>query len=1121
MTQRIALHHRTTYKYDRLVQLGPQSIRLRPAPHCRTPIESYSLRIGPDEHFLNWQQDPQGNFLGRVVLPEKTDRFEVVVDLVAEMAIINPFDFFVEKSAETWPFEYDPRQREELEPYLEAEKPGPHLAAWLETVPQMAAELGEKAVTIDLLVALNARIERDTEYLIRMEPGVQTPEETLELGRGSCRDSAWLQVQILRNLGIAARFASGYLIQLVADQKALDGPSGTTEDFTDLHAWAEAYVPGAGWIGLDATSGLLAGEGHIPLACTSKPQTAAPIDGDVEACGVDFSHEMGVERIFESPRVTKPYTEEAWAEIDALAERVDASLEKGDVRLTMGGEPTFVSLDDRDGAEWSTDADGPTKRKLSSDLIRRLKHHYAPGGLLHYGQGKWYPGEPLPRWALSLYWRDDGVPLLGDQSDFSEVSAPEDRGAETGEDEKSIPVNRPADVKLARELTSEIALRLEVDPAAITSAYEDPLEKMRAAARGEEDAAADAAQADDPVAFVLPVRARNDGEGGRCWQTEKWTFRREPCTLAPGDSPAGYRLPMNDLPILDPGEYPYIVAADPTVAKKPLAPPLARRQPFLTALRAKAAGKKATPVAGSKAPSPKAPKPGPVRSALVIEPRGGHICVFLPPLETADDFIDLIAAIEDAAAALSTKVVIDGYMPPRDSRLKHMSVTPDPGVIEVNIQPAHDWPTLRKNAEILYEEARLARLATEKFLVDGRHTGTGGGNHIVLGGPTPNDSPFLRRPHLLRSVVGYWLNHPSLSYLFSGLFIGPTSQAPRIDEARQDVLYELEIAFAQISSDDSEVRPPWLVDRIFRDMLVDVTGNTHRAEICIDKLYSPDSSTGRLGLVEFRAFEMPPHARMSLVQQLLLRAMIARFWDAPYVAPVARWGTALHDRFMLPHFVWSDFKDVLADLKQSGFDFDPEWFGPHFEFRFPRYGSFRYGDVEVEVRHALEPWNVLGEEGGAGATARYVDSSVERLQLHATGLTPDRFSQACNGVEIPLHATGRTDEAVAGVRYRAWQPARCLHPTIPVQAPLSFDLYDRWNGRVVAGCRYHVSHPGGRSFETFPINANEAEGRRLARFTSFGHTPAQRDILSAEPSREFPITLDLRRFPMHSSEAAD
>ncbi len=1077
MTLRVALHHETRYRYDRAVRLGPQTIRLRPAPHCRTPVASYSLRIEPEEHFLNWQQDPQGNFLARVVVPEPARELRVTVDLVAEMVVINPFDFFLEESAERWPFEYEPWLAEELEPFLEVERPGPGLAAWLASVPRDAT------ATIDFLVALNQRLERDIEYVIRLEPGVQTPEETLGSGRGSCRDSAWLLVHILRNLGIAARFASGYLIQLVPDVPSLDGPSGATEDFTDLHAWAEAFVPGAGWIGLDPTSGLLAGEGHIPLACSPKPQSAAPVTGELEPCEVAFEHEMRVERVAESPRVTKPYSDEAWNRVDALGREVDRRLEADDVRLTMGGEPTFVSIDDMEADEWNTEAVGPTKWALAADLTKRLHERFAPGGLLHFGQGKWYPGEPLPRWALSVYWRVDGEPLW---NDVDLVARDEEPGG--------------ADVGKAEQFMRGVAERLGIDPDVRIAAYEDP----HAPSSADGPSFRDTSQ---PAAFVLPVQVWNARDGRRRWRTEKWSFRGGKLLLAAGDSPAGYRLPLGSLPGLPPLEYPHVIAADPTLERPPFAAPDPRRQPFRHASGTVSGAAEDAPESST------APTGGhPVRTALVVEPRNGQLCVFLPPVETADDFVDLVAAIEDTAAAGETPVRIEGYPPPPDARLDVFRVTPDPGVIEVNIQPARSWTALVENTTTLYEQARLSRLGTEKFLLDGRHTGTGGGNHIVVGGPTPSDSPFLRRPHLLRSLVAYWLNHPSLSYLFSGLFIGPTSQAPRVDEARHDALYELEIAFEQIP-EDGEPCPPWLVDRIFRHLLVDVTGNTHRAEICIDKLYSPDSATGRLGLVEFRAFEMPPHARMSLVQQLLLRALIARFWNDPYRAPLARWGTALHDRFMLPHFVWGDFREVLAELDDAGFSFDPEWFRAHHEFRFPRYGSFRSGDVEVSLRQALEPWHVLGEEGAVGGTARYVDSSLERLEVRATGLTERRYELACNGVHLPLHRTETQGEAVAGIRYRAWQPARALHPTIPPHAPLTVDLVDTWSGRAVAGCRYHVAHPGGRNFETFPVNAYEAEGRRLARFFAYGHSPGSTPLVPSEPDRDFPMTLDLRKYP--------
>jgi uncharacterized protein (DUF2126 family)/transglutaminase-like putative cysteine protease len=1100
MTIQAALRHVTRYRYDRRIALGAQTIRLRPAPHCRAKVLAYALTVEPGDHFINWQQDPQSNWLARVVVPEKTDHFTVRVDLTVEMNVINPFDFFLEPEAEHYPFTYAPELKAELEPYLRPAQVGPVFEDYLAKVSR------EKKQTTAFLFELNAQLSRDIGYLIRMEPGIQTPEQTLEKKSGSCRDSAWLLVQMLRRLGVAARFASGYLIQLKPDVKSLDGPSGTAEDFTDLHAWCEAYLPGAGWVGVDPTSGLFAGEGHIPLACTANPTQAAPISGAVEKSEVLFDFDMGVARVLEPPRVTKPYTDEQWAEIDQLGDRVDAILNSHDVRLTMGGEPTFVSIDDRSGAEWHTAAVGPKKRALADTLIRRLQKRFAPGGFLHYGQGKWYPGESLPRWAFSLYWRTDGQPLWRSPDRIAPESA-----------------NYKPTAKDARALTLAIAKRLGLADSYAIPAYEDfwhhlGKERLLAPNVDVSDSKLDNAEerrrlalvfergVTSEVGYVLPVEARRGGKT-RTWHSEHWKTRNPRLYLLPGDSAIGFRLPLDSLPYVPPEARNFVPPPDPFA---PL-PALDSGEPLDNTDQRAVITRTAPPDAAKAFVNDNGIAPeSVVRTALTVEPRDGRLCIFMPPAENANDYFALLATVEDAAEELGAFIHVEGYPPPYDPRINLIKVTPDPGVIEVNIHPARNWRDQVGITRALYEEAHAARLSTEKFLLDGRHTGTGGGNHIVVGAAAPPDSPFLRRPDLLKSLITYWQNHPSLSYLFSGLFIGPTSQAPRIDEARHDALYELEIAFSEVPARGGANIPPWLVDRIFRNLLADGTGNTHRTEICIDKLYSPDGPTGRLGLVEFRGFEMPPHAEMSLAQALLLRALIARFWREPYEQKLVRWGTRLHDRFMLPHFVWSDFEDVIADMKDHGFDFDADWFKPHWEFRFALLGRVRHGGVEMELRTALEPWHVMGEEGAVGGTVRYVDSSVERLEVKASGFNEARHVILANGRAVPLRPVAQ-DAAVGGVRFKAWQPAHGLHPTIPAQVPLVLEVWDSWKKRSLGGCTYHAAHPGGRNFEIFPVNAYEAEGRRLARFEPFGFTGGVFAPKRETPNPDFPYTLDLRR----------
>ncbi|MFT3764388.1 MAG: transglutaminase family protein [Minicystis sp.] len=1082
---RLLIQHQSRYRYPRPATLGPHLVRLRPANHAKAKIEAFGLRIEQPCN-LRWQQDPSGNHVARVSFDEgaRVDRFDVLVELAVDIRPVNPFDFYLDGVAEKLPFAYPAETARDLLPFLDTTDPsfagGPELA-------RFDADLPREGDTISLLVALNQAVNRRIRYVIREETGIWTPEETLVNGRGSCRDSAVLLVALLRARGLAARFVSGYLVQLTDEGMIPDAPRGVGRDVVDLHAWAEVYLPGAGWIGLDATSGLLCGEGHIPLACTAHPRLAAPIEGSSDTFAEDVSFSMTVGRLGHEPRPTAPYTDEVWRDLVAAGERADARLAELGIVLTMGGEPTFNARENTELPEWNGEALGPDKWARGVVLARELARRLAPGAVILRGQGKHYPGESLPRWALTICGRTDGVPLWSEIADTVGSAGPS--------------------VSDARRFVTALADQLGVSGHVI-EAFEDPWRFLQDEANLPVDVDPLAARLDDPedrrrlarvlgrglgreVGFVLPL-ARE----GSAWRSERWSFRRGHLFLLPGDSPLGLRLPLRSLGPGVPLE----------IVEEPVHPPDPRRFP-----ESDDTDQHALPAARAAVP---APASHPIRTAVCVEVRDGMVHVFLPPLPSAADFFAIVGAVDAVRRALALDVQLEGYPPPSSPELRRFAVTPDPGVLEVNVPPTKSTAEYVALLDAVFDAALHAGLHAEKYLVDGRQAGSGGGNHLTLGGVTPLASPFLSRPDLLAGFLTFFQHHPSLSYMFTGLFVGPTSQAPRLDEARHDALYEMEIALRRAFDGAGDDPPPWLADMLFRHLLVDVSGNTHRSEICIDKLFAPDGAHGRQGLVELRAFEMPPHVRMSVAQMILVRSIVAALLKEPYDRPLARYGQSLHDRYLLPFWMWRDFEDVLAFLADRGQALPPEGYRPFLEMRCPVVGHLAAGDVRLEVRNAIEPWHVLGEEMTATGTSRYVDSSVERIEVLADGLLAERHRVLVNGQQLPLVPTGKAGQYVGGVRFRAWAPPHSLHPHLGVHHPVRIDVLDAWGRRSLGACAYHVWHPEGRAFDAPPLTRFEAAARRAQRFTVEPAMPWPVRPIEASAHADAPYTLDLRRYPV-------
>ena len=1105
---RLLVQHSSTWAYPSPAALGPHLIRLRPANHTKADIETYGLTITPGGD-VRWQQDPYGNHVGRLTYPAgtKVETLEVGVEFTCDIMPVNPFDFFVDDRCKDAPFAYPAELKPDLAPFLDRDEAsvrgGDRLHAFLETLPTAGD-------TVQLIVKLNEAVNRVTKYVIREEAGIWTPEQTLAEGRGSCRDSAVLLIAALRSRGLAARFVSGYLIQLTDEGMIPGEKKGVAHDVVDLHAWAEVYVPGGGWIGLDATSGLFCGEGHIPLACTASPPLAAPVEGTSDTGAERVSFTMRIERLEHEPRPTRPYSEDVWLTMLDAGDRADAALRAAGLTMTMGGEPTFNAREDVDAPEWNGEALGPLKtragRRYAAGLLRRL----APGGVVMERVGKHYPGESLPRWALDIIARADGTPIWhGKTLVETKGATPYHASRFATALAKNLDLADyliPAFEDPWKALQDEASLPAHLDPR--TASLDDPEERRRLARLLDRGLSTEAG-------FVLPL-TRFDGT----WLSDRWTFRRGEAYLIPGDAPMGLRLPLKSIG----GGY---VATAHEAAVEPPDPRRAamlvhdeKRRELMTAmLQRMVQARRAAPQAllaaqdGERAGAA-------IATALCVEERDGAVHVFFPPLSTADDFLTLLAVVDETAQQLSMSVALEGYPPPSTPHLKKFCITPDPGVLEVALPPVQ---TVREHAELVqtvFDVALDAGLHSEKYLLDGRMAGSGGGNHITFGGPEPLQSPFLQRPDLLASLVTFLQHHPSLSYMFSGLFVGPTSEAPRIDEARHDALYEMEIAL-QRAHDRSQPTPPWLTDALFRHLLVDVSGNTHRAEVSIDKLFDPGTPYGRQGIVELRAFEMPPHPRMITAQALLMRSLLASFADEPYAAPLVRWGQTLHDRFLLPTFLWRDFEDVLQFLDDRGFALPAEAYSPFVDLRCPVVGTLEAGDVTLEVRNAIEPWMVLGEESMPSGTSRYVDSSMERIEVRLTGATPERHMVVVNGHQLPMRASGTAGERVGGLRFRAWAPPHSLHAHLGIHHPITLDVIDTWARRSLGACAYHVWHPEGRSFDAPPLTRFEASARRAQRFTRAEPLRAPVSPRQTTVHEDVPYTLDLRRYPIDRPPPAD
>lgn len=1052
MNTRIAIHHHIEQRFERKVNLSTHWLRLRPAPHTTSRVEAYSLKVGVEPHFLNWVRDPYENHLARLDLPEPVTGLCIRLELLVELSGRNPFDFLVEPSAFSFPFAYSEHLTKELAPYLKKDIPGPRLRAWLDALDV------PPGYVIERLGDINLRFYDRLPAFGPSRPGAVDTEKVLAQGGGSPWEIAWLATLTLRHLGLAARFTSGYHIAMAQSEP--------TQDVARAHAWTEVYLPGAGWIGLDPAAGVFTSEAHIPLASAPEYLRTMPVTGYFEHCRASLEETLTVRRMTPAGE-SGPYSECQWADIVALGRRVNDELQSRTIDLHLGQSLSFVSAA-AEAPEWTTAALGADKSRAAEDLLYRLKARLAPGGIVHLGQGQWMGGEGLPRWRLGLFFRGDGFPvwreasLLGRrQAAFKPTSADACRFAALLAQNLGLASDfvMPAYEDGLHQFWLH---RADLNSTPATEDLSDPGKRRALAARLTGDH-------DEPAGFVLPLRWDPVAEA---WSSGVWSFRRGRLVLLPGESALGYRLPLDSLPV---GDW---ATAEPEPERcqfdeRPLLPrDFGELNARFTTV---------TPATESFATAdPQYRDTRPPRTALAVQVRHGQVHVFLPPLTHLEHYLSLVAAVEATAKQVGVPVMPEGYEPPEDHRLLRLTLEPDSGCLKLLLPEIAGFAAQSALMEAAYAEAWAAGLRGERRMADGTSLAPGGRAEIRLGGTMPANSPFFRSPELLRSLIVYWQRHPSLSYLFAGRLIGPGGTAPRPDEGRDDALYELAIALERIPSGPCAV--PWVPDRLLRHLLADPSGDMRRAEIRIDQLYPPDRSSLRLGRTIVRSFETPPVPRMAALQALLVQGLILVFAREPVRAEPVEWRSALHDRFMLPQVLWEDFLGVLRDLKNADLPFQAEWFLPLVELRFPVLGRVQAGDLELELRTALEPWPVLAEESTPSGTVRFLDVANDKVQVLCRGATPGRHVLVCNGLRVPLRSAERTGELVAGVRFKACELPSTLHPTQPAVDSLVFDLVDAWSGRVLGGCTYIPSQPDPEA--TIELGRNVGFSREAAPYPS-------------------------------------